>query len=293
MVSKYMVKKHDKKNMIKKIVLTFFVFILFCDTNFALDNDKELLQQKELLQKEYSFDVVVIDPGHGGSDVGAISKNGLYEKEITLKIAARLKSLIQEDLNLKVKVYLTREDDKYVSLRARAMYANEKNADVFLSIHANSSKYLSISGCETFFYEKDASDEQARLLAELENKGALKDNNEPENTLEFILMDMAKSELIELSYNFADIIQKEYVKNVKSRDRGVKQAPFIVLEGAQMPAVLTEIGFLTSKKDENKFQDKGYLENIAKALFKSVKSYKDITDIKNGKMTKAKEVSDK
>ena len=270
---------------IKIIAYIVIALLLSCNTLFASDNDS--LMQKELLQKEYDFDVVVIDPGHGGKDVGAISKKNIYEKDITIKIANRLKSLLED--NLKIKVYLTRNNDEFVSLRNRTKFANEHNADIFISIHANSSKYLSITGCETFFYEKDASDEQARLLAELENKGELQENDEPENPLEFILMDMAKSELIELSYNLADIIQKNYVTSVKSRDRGIKQAPFKVLMGAGMPAVLTEIGFLTNKRDASKLQSKEYLENISHALFKRVKKYKEITDIKNGKVTKVKE----
>ncbi|MFC1855534.1 N-acetylmuramoyl-L-alanine amidase [Thermodesulfobacteriota bacterium] len=271
--------------MKKAVIILFVLTLLFCSNLLAADVKGLIDDKSRLLEKEHHFDVVVIDPGHGGKDVGATSKDGTYEKKITLIVAKRLKSLIESSIK-NVKVYLTRTGDDSVSLRARARYANKMNADIFLSIHANASEHLSISGCETFFYENDASDEQARLLAELENQSGGFDEDKPENALEFILMDMAKSENISLSYNFANVIQKEYVKSVKSRDRGVKQAPFTVLEGAKMPAVLTEIGFLSSKKDGSKLLDKNYLENIAKALNKSIKRYKEITGIKNGKAKK-------
>jgi N-acetylmuramoyl-L-alanine amidase len=264
----------------KRTVTLFLVLTLLLNSRLAFC-EITLSDQKELLEKEHDFNVIVIDPGHGGKDVGAHTKDGLYEKNVTLKVAKSLKSLIEKDLGLKV--YLTRESDKFVSLAARARFANEKGADIFLSIHANASTYLNISGCETYFYDKDASDEQARLLAELENKGAISESDEPENPLEFILMDMAKSELIALSYNFAEIIQEEYVKSVKTRDRGVKQGPFNVLADVKMPAVLTEIGFLSSKKDGRRLKDKDYLKNISIALYNSVKEYKAIMDIKTRK----------
>ncbi len=259
------------------IVLTAIV----CTGGLAYGAGEDASRSNAQVVSDYSVDVIVIDPGHGGSDVGAISKNGLYEKDITLKIARSLGEMIREGLN--IKVFLTREVDEYASLGARRRFADKMNADLFISIHANSSEYISISGCETFFYKKDASDEQARLLAELENKGGMSDDDDLPNPVEFILMDMANSELIQLSYKFATIIQKNYVSGVKSPDRGVKQAPFMVLMGARMPAVLTEIGFLSSKKDERKLKNYGYLDDIAKSLFKSIKRYKSVTDTKNGK----------
>lgn len=267
-----------RKKNIAKVALAALLPLIFATSIFAEDNSK-------LLENTYDFDIIVIDPGHGGHDAGAVSKNRLYEKDVTLTTAKKLKSLIEK--NLKVKVYLTREKDKFVSLGKRTRFANDLGADLFLSIHANSSEHLSTTGCESFFYEKDASDEQARLLAELENKGALKADKEPEDPLEFILMDMAKSEHIELSYKFAEVIQSEYINVAKSRDRGVKQAPFMVLGRSKMPAVLTEIGFLNSRRDGNNLEKKDYLDKIAKALFNSIKRYKEITEIKSGKTIKA------
>jgi len=266
----------------KRLFLIAVSLIILFNGALASAGDTTASEHDKLLEKEYSLDVIVIDPGHGGSDVGAIAKNGLYEKDVTIKVATKLKQIIEK--NLKIKVYLTREKGQTVFLKRRTRIANKMDADLFLSIHANASEYVSISGCETFFYEKDASDEQAKLLAELENRGAMTEDDEPEDPLEFILMDMAKSELIALSYNFAEVIQKEYVKSVKSRDRGVKQAPFTVLEGLKMPAVLTEIGFISSKGDAKRLKDDKYLDGIIQALYKSVKKYKEITDIKSGKV---------
>lgn len=262
----------------------FVLFVLICFAGFAFGGNENVVDKNA-----DKFDVIVIDPGHGGNDVGASSSNGLNEKDVTLKISKRLKALLEE--NMGMQVFLTREKDRYMSLKKRRIFVNEIDADLFISIHANSSNYLSISGCETYFFKKDASDEQARLIAELENKDISSDDDESDDALEFILMDMANSEVIELSYKLADIIQKNYVSEMKSPDRGVRQAPFIVLKKLKMPAVLTEIGFLSSRKDENKLKDDRYLEDIAQSIYKSVKQFKDILETKNGKSTKVTEMA--
>jgi N-acetylmuramoyl-L-alanine amidase len=214
---------------------------------------------------------VVIDPGHGGHDAGTTSADGLHEKDIVLDVAKRLGALIQERLGSEV-VY-TRTDDTFVPLTRRTAIANENKADLFLSIHVNSSSVRSVNGVETYYLNFTTS----RLSLELamrENAGADMSIGE----LQDVLKKIALKDKAEESREFASKIQTSLLslspKSVRAaRDRGVKRAPFVVLIGASMPSVLAEIGFITNSLEEREMKRPEHRQKLAEALFKGVSAY--------------------
>ena len=225
------------------------------------------------INKSHTFNTIVIDPGHGGEDTGAIGPSGIKEKDINLGIAKRLEKLISQKMN--VKVILTRTDDTFLPLEQRAIIANKNQADLFISIHANASYRKGASGVETYFLSFDASDEDAKRVADFENAvvsiGNNHDNNDKDiDDLKSILMDMAQTEFLNESSQLAEIIQENLCRIFKGENRGIKQAPFFVLAGAAMPAVLVEVGFLSNSSDEKRLTAQHTQEAIAGAIFKSI-----------------------
>lgn len=188
---------------------------------------------------------IVIDPGHGGHDTGAISA-GLKEKDLVLDIALRLKKLINEKLK-GIEVVMTREKDRFVALEERTAIANAQNADLFISIHANSSELKDASGIETYYLSINAT-KDALAVAARENASTTNSAGDLQNLLQKIVLD---DKLIE-SRNFAHYVQRGLVSGVSGvnksagQDRGVKKAPFIVLIGANMPSVLAEVSFINN-----------------------------------------------
>ena len=216
---------------------------------------------------------VVIDPGHGGSETGAVGPTGLTEKEIVLDIARRLKKLIEQRLGLQV--FLTREGDIDVPLENRTERANNLRADVFLSIHANAYRGSGVRGAETFFLSDKATDDEARQLAALENDALdLQSAADGDSDLQLLLWDMAQTLHLRESSALAEMIQNEMNDLAGTADRGIKQAPFRVLRGAMMPAVLVEVGFLSNPDDEELLAAPGYRQQIASALFDSLNRYR-------------------
>ncbi len=229
--------------------------------------------------------VIVIDPGHGGEDTGAIGPGGTPEKKITLEIALRLKKAIEERLP-HVNVVLTRTDDTYIPLKERTALANRVRADLFLSIHANAAYRRGASGVETFFLSLEASDNEARMLAALENNmipaeelnsmDGLKEVDE----LTSILWDLTQTETHHESQLLAEFVHTSLVDAVREENRGVKQAPFIVLAGATMPAVLVEVGFISNPEEEIKLSQSVYQERIARAIATGILNFeKEISRI--------------
>jgi N-acetylmuramoyl-L-alanine amidase len=223
--------------------------------------------------------VIVIDPGHGGSDKGAVGPSGLLEKDVTLAVAFQLRDLILSDPHLKesgVKVVLTREDDRDVSLEERATIANGVAGDLLISIHTNSFTYSGVYGPETYFLSLKASDEHARKVAEVENSSFGNNGGSPveDEDLKQILFDVKHKSHIEESMSLAKEIQGEFNNNLKLRDRGVKQAPFRVLKSVAMPAVLVEVDFISNPAREKLLQDENYQSLIARSLLGAVKRYK-------------------
>jgi len=216
---------------------------------------------------------VVLDPGHGGHDVGTHGPSGLYEKDVVLDIAQRLGSLIEDRMGSEV-IY-TRSDDTFIPLEERTQIANEGKADLFLSIHANSSPLRSAAGVETYYLNFTTS-RAAMDLASRENASStrsLYDLNE-------LLQKIALKDKIDESREFALRLQTSLYTvsakgNAAARDRGVKKAPFVVLIGASMPSVLAEIGFLTNSGDEALLRRPEHRQKIAEALYKGIAAYAD------------------
>ncbi len=224
---------------------------------------------------ERKIDLIVIDPGHGGRDPGAIGPTGKKEKDITLAIAKKLKRILER--KLRVKVVLTRDRDVFVPLLERAKIANRLGADLFISIHCNSGRNRHASGVETYFLS-EARTEWERAVAAYENsaiKYELEDKLDTTDILKYILMDMAQTEFLKESQDLALFIQQSLAKATKKVDRGVKQAGFYVLFGAYMPAVLVEVGFLSNKKEERLLSSRKYQEKIAYGIYRGIKKFKE------------------
>jgi N-acetylmuramoyl-L-alanine amidase len=213
---------------------------------------------------------VVIDPGHGGHDAGTHGPSGLSEKDLVLDISQRLATLLQDRLGSDV--LLTRNDDTFVSLEGRTRIANEHKADLFLSIHANSSPVKSVTGVETYYLNFTTS-RTALDLAARENAAAESSIFDLKDVLEQI----ALKDKIDESREFASRLQTSLYTLTKAtptaKNRGIKKAPFVVLIGAQMPSVLAEIGFLTNASDEALMRKTEHRQKIAEALFKGIAAY--------------------
>ena len=219
------------------------------------------------------LDRVVIDAGHGGNDVGTHGPSGYYEKDLTLDVAQRLGALIEERMGSEV-IY-TRSDDTYVGLEERTRIANQHEADLFLSIHANSSPYRTAAGVETYVLNFTTSKTALELAA---RENATSDHSI--HDLHELLEKIALKDKIDESREFAARLQNSLSVVSKSstqgaRNRGVKTAPFVVLIGAAMPSVLAEIGFLTNSAEETLLRKPEHRQKIAEALFKGISSYAD------------------
>jgi N-acetylmuramoyl-L-alanine amidase len=213
---------------------------------------------------------VVIDPGHGGHDPGAINK-GLSEAALVLDIAQRLEKLLTKQSG--VEVVLTRHSDVYVPLEERTAIANRQKADLFLSIHANASRNVRARGVETYFLNF-ASTPDAEAVAARENSAS----GRTMHNLPDIVKAIALNNKLDESRDFAAMVQDALVKRLSSQNRdlrnlGVKQAPFVVLIGAAMPSVLAEISFLTNPQEVQLLKSNGYRQKIAEALFDAVMRY--------------------
>lgn len=213
---------------------------------------------------------VVLDPGHGGYDTGSIGPTGLLEKELVLDVARRLGALIEE--RLADEVIYTRTDDSAVPLEERTALANAKRADLFLSIHANAG-VASATGAETYYLNFTTS-KSAMDVAARENASSKRSIHE----LQDLIQKIALKDKVEESREFAARVQESLAKglagaNAQSRDRGVRQAPFVVLIGASMPSALTEIAFLSNPREERLLRSPEYRQKIAEALYKGVAQY--------------------
>jgi N-acetylmuramoyl-L-alanine amidase len=214
---------------------------------------------------------IVLDPGHGGHDKGTVGPGGLLEKDLVLQVAKELKEQLEDRLG--AEVILTREDDQFITLEERTAIANQHQADLFVSIHANSSPSRSTSGVETYFLDFAKTD-AAREVAAREN--ATSDRNVRD--LQELVQKIAQADRQAESKELASIIQNSLYSGMKqispsARDRGVRSAPFIVLIGAQMPSVLTEIAFLSNPRDEKLLKKVVSRQSLASALFKGIQGY--------------------
>ena len=214
---------------------------------------------------------IVIDPGHGGHDTGTIGPNGLEEKDLVLEVSRRLGRLLETRLGAEV-VY-TRKDDTFIPLETRTAIANQARADLFVSIHANSSRDSAARGVETYYLNFTSSSEALEVAAR-ENAVSEKSIYE----LQDLVKKIALKEKIEESREFAGDVQASLhsglaVKSPAIRDRGVKKAPFIVLIGANMPSILAEISFVSNPTDERRLASSEYRERIAESLYRGIAKY--------------------
>ncbi len=215
--------------------------------------------------------VIVVDPGHGGKDPGAIGRRGLREKDVTLRIA----KLVARDLSRKLRsrVILTRKRDVYVPLEERTAIANSRDADIFVSIHINSSPRRSASGVETYILNLSASEESRRLAAR-ENSTTRRGVSD----LEFILRDLVKTARTNDSVRLASKVQGDLVRRLRAkysriRGNGVKGAPFYVLVGTRMPSVLVEVSFISNSREEKRLRSAKYLREVAAGISSGVIDY--------------------
>jgi len=227
------------------------------------------------------FDRVVIDAGHGGDDQGAGGPNGLLEKNIVLDVARRLAARLRDD---GLEVVMTRDADQAVSLEQRAAVANDSHGELFLSIHANAASSPKVRGIETFFVSLHASDEAAQRVATRENSAfrAANQTSAGADPVAAILGDLTVSEHVAESNEFARLAQQQLVSIDRRPSRGVKQAPFFVLMGVQMPATLVEIGFITNPQEERALGSKVRQEQIADALARAIHEFGRRYDARHG-----------
>ncbi len=243
-------------------------------------NDRLTWQDDKLVATapiDNSIRRIVLDPGHGGKDPGAVGYSKKhFEKEIVLELALKLKKKLEQELD--VVVLLSRDKDEFVSLQQRTKFANKNQADLFISLHCNAHRNSKVDGVEVFYLSTAKTDE-ARAVEALENQVVYeyeggKDAVKKYDDLAFILADMAQSEHLEESYTLGANLQTALVSSTKSYDRGVKQANFYVLRGAFMPAVLIEYGFLSNKDEEKKLANSSYQEKLIESTFIGIRDFK-------------------
>lgn len=215
---------------------------------------------------------IVVDPGHGGHDPGAIGAGGLREKEVTLDVAKRLRDLLVRD---GFRVVLTRYDDRFIPLNQRAAIANREGADLFISVHANASRSRSVSGFEAY-YLSEATDDHARAVAASENArlpqalgGPM--SEETETILWDLLYTEHRAESTELARHICRGLNRQ---GLVSENRGVKSARFAVLKGSRMPAVLVEVGFVSHREEEGRLGQPGYRQRLADGIRQGILFFK-------------------
>jgi len=238
----------------------------------SLKSGNEPIKRIDIEKEKWKFSTIIIDPGHGGKDPGAVGYRGTLEKDIALDVAKRLEKKISR--NMQVKTVLTRDEDIFLKLGERTKIANEKNGSLFISIHANAATDRRANGFETFLIGPNKNEAAVRVAArenavlELEGFSGKKLTNE-----DLIKATIAQSAFAAKSEQFAALVQEEIGRRVKGRNRGVKQAGFYVLMGASMPNVLIELGFISNLAEEKKLRSSQYREVLATAIYRALEKY--------------------
>jgi len=215
---------------------------------------------------------IVVDPGHGGEELGAHGPQGTLEKDVTLSVARRLKAAIEARLGMRV--ILTRESDQTVGLDERAAVANNNKADLFISLHANASVRSSAAGAEVFYLSLADYGAQAQRVAQGESE-ALPVFGGGTRDIEVILWEMAQARHIEQSAGLAGLIEASLRARVAMSPRAIQQAPFRVLVGANMPAVLVEMGFISNPEQERQLVSEAFQSSVVQAIVDSVVRFRD------------------
>lgn len=244
-----------------------------------LEGQSVAAEKKSKVPKKASISKIrriVIDPGHGGHDPGAVGQGGVQEKDVVLAIGLKLRDLFREELGLDV--IMTRSTDIFIPLEERTAIANKVGADLFLSVHANAAPNRSAAGIETYYLNLAKTDKVAQLAAK-ENGTTL----EKVSVLQAILFDLMANYKLNDSAHLADEVQKSLHKKVRSRysdvrNLGVKQGPFYVLVGASMPSILVEAAFLSNAAEEIRLKDPAFHDLTAEGILDGVRGY--ITSLK-------------
>lgn len=233
----------------------------------ATDSGMVVLDEGAAVRRSFVISKVCIDAGHGGRDHGN-ENNGASEKDITLAIAKVVAERIRDELGLEV--IMTRDDDRLVGLRERTEIANRAKADLFISIHCNSWFNDQTNGFESYFLSP-ARSESERALARFENQAGDARSDAPDDAVQFILWDLVQNAYISQSSSLAETIQREMTTRLGLKSRGVKQANFVVLQGAKMPAILIETAFLSNPDEAQKLVDPGFQNDIAEGIVASIR----------------------
>ncbi|MDY6933598.1 MAG: N-acetylmuramoyl-L-alanine amidase [Spirochaetota bacterium] len=240
----------------------------------------EIDKDTNKLLKKDKIDFIVIDPGHGGKDPGAIGKGGLKEKWITLKISKHLERYLKRRMK-KIKIRLTRGSDKFLELEKRTDIANNllklRGNGIFLSIHVNASISQRISGFETYFLSPNPTNEEARATAALENNVIILENKSKRkfyDDVEYIEAIMLTTQIQKESLMLAKCVQQEMDRKIwEFKSKGVKKADFFVLRGTLMPAILVEVGFITNNKEAKLLKNSSYQKRIANGIGDGIISF--------------------
>jgi N-acetylmuramoyl-L-alanine amidase len=219
------------------------------------------------------LDLVVIDPGHGGENLGSVGPSGYTEKEFNLEVSRKLKVALELE---GIEAILTRNDDTFVDLETRTEVANSVGADLFISMHANGYRSPDANGFEVYFLSP-ALDDEARTVAAMENAGreiVPLSAGAGDDELAFILWDTAQNEFVVESSHLAQIVNEEMHEQMTLKNRGVKQAGFVVLAGVYLPAVLVETAFITNPREETLLKDEAFQETVADAVTQAVLRFK-------------------
>jgi len=239
------------------------------DAEFEGSRVVEIVDETTAERRSINIRTVVIDPGHGGKDHGKTGSGGLLEKDVNLMLATAIRDQIERDLGLDV--VLTREDDRLVSLSGRAEFANEVQGDLFVSIHCNSWFSERVGGFEAYFLSP-ARSESERALARYENAAGGTVAEVPNGDIDFIIWDLVQNEYINESSTFAEFMQKSMNDRLSIRNRGVKQANFLVLQGLKMPSVLVETAFLSNRQEEALLADPEFHRRVAEGMVEAIRS---------------------
>lgn len=244
-----------------------------------LDNlSIQFYEDLEYTHQGFKFDTIVIDAGHGGRDPGAIGVSGAFEKNITLAVALKLGAYIEEHMP-DINVVYTRKDDTFVPLEERGRIANRARGDLFISIHANSASNRNARGTEVYFLGIAKTQEALDVMKRENSVVRFEDESERSEELtdeQLLLFELTNSGYLASSEVISAMVDDQFTNRAQRRSRGVKQAPFIVLYHASMPAILVELGFITNPAEE-RFLNSEYGQTImASAIFRAVRDYREI-----------------
>ena len=260
-----------------KVKLLFLLF--FTAGLLAQEPVSEVPGAQQKIAPQLKVLKVIIDPGHGGKDGGAVGNKGTREKDVVLDIANLLAKTLVDSPENRFKPILTRAEDKFITLEDRISFANQSEGDLFISIHANASEAKRDNGFEVY-YNSIATDDSAVDIVKRENAGAVeKKETLPADSM-FVLWELAQNEFQKESMVFADKVQAGVETSLAKpfsggrmhfvRNRGVKQAAFAVLRGVRMPAVLVETSYLSNESDENNLRSSEFKERLVSGLFEAI-----------------------